>query len=249
MTRTGCLLGLMLVLPIGMLHAEGLHVTVLVSGSSVPKVELTIRSLDIASAPPQQFVTGSEGRTPTFRLPSGLYQFTAVSKGFWNSVKEVFVDDAVKEVAIVMQPWANIDYAGIRDSSKSLTSSTQAGGATLKVNLRFVSAAPPHLPIERARVLLRDSDGGDQRWVSTDSSGKLALELPTERPLFISLPMVVLPINGSIYTFVLLEDCANSESWPNFPKGAVCVTIKHFSAEIEIPEPKKASSETTFPIQ
>ncbi len=233
MARIHWIIWLLLLLQQPLLHATELRIrTVYASSTGVSDLQVTVRSLETAASP-QRFVTDSSGWTPFISLPSGLYQVRGIGKGFMNAVKEVFVDDSTTEVVLEMRTKPNIDGPGI-DFPWSPSLSKQVTGTERKVSVHILSSTPPKTPIARVRILFRDSEGNGEKWIETNSSGTIAIDLP-DGPTFLILPMVIVPIDRMIFTFVLLQDCATSESLGIYPYGAVCVSIKNSSAEIDIP--------------
>lgn len=239
MARIRWIIWLLPLLQQPLLHATELRIrTVYASHTGVSDLEVTVRSLETAISP-QRYFTDSSGWTPFFKLPSGLYQVRGIGKGFMNAVREVFVDDSTTEVVLEMRTKPNIDGPGI-DFPPSSPHTNQVTGAAQKVSIHFRSNIPPRKSIAGVRVLFRDSEGNGEKWIETNSSGTIAVDLP-DGPTFLVMPMVVLPINRAIYAFVLLQDCSTSESVGIFPHGAVCVPIRNSSAEIEIPIPVPTS--------
>ena len=234
MIRTRWILCSMLLLPQFLLHAAELKIrAVYASNTGVSNLEVTVRNLDALKSLPQILMTDSEGWTPTFKIPAGLYQIRGVGKGFMNSVKEIFVDDSAKQIVLDIRTRANIDGPGIETREDS-TVVKQVPGTKRQLNVQLNTSTRPMTPIAHVRVLFRDSEGNGERWLETNSAGEIIVDLPDE-PTFLVMPMVVLPINGTIYTFVLLQNCGTSESLGIFPRGATCIPIKNNSAEVEIP--------------
>lgn len=222
---------LMLHLQIG--WAQGLTIrTVDVSGVEVSNIEVTVRSLDALTASPNRFRTDSGGRTPAFKLSPGLYQISAAgSPASWmNSVRELFIDGSVREVVLQMRVRKNIDWIA---QPKTSSSSRQ-------VNLRFSSDTLQKTLPAGLRVLVRDSEGKNERWFQTDATGRIDAVLP-EGPTFLSLPILVVPIEGKVHTFVLLDDCGTSNLLGIVPDGVTCIPIRNPLSEIEIPIPSCAS--------
>ena len=65
----------------------------------------------------------------------------------------------------------------------------------------FSSSNPEKPPLAGIRVLSRDTEGKNEQWLTTDSIGKVGLEL-TNGPT-----ILVVPVDGEVHTFVLLDDC------------------------------------------
>jgi hypothetical protein len=235
MARTRWIIWLLLLLQQPLLHATELRIrAVYASHIGVSDLEVTVRSLENATSP-QRYFTDSSGWTPFLKFPNGLYQVRGIGKGFMNAVSEVFIDDSTTEVVLEMRTKPNIDGPGI-DSPPSSPLLNQVTGPARKLSIHFHSIIAPKTSIARARILFRDSEGNGEKWIETDSSETIAVDLP-EGPTFLALPMVILPIDRTIFAFVLLQDCSTSESLGIFPHGAVCVPIRNSSAEIEIPIP------------
>ena len=224
----------MILLQQQILHSTELKIrTVYASSTGVSNLQVTVRNLEVETLPPQLFLTDSEGWTPYFKLPAGLYEIKGVGKGFMNTVKEVFVDDSTKDVVLEMRTKSNIDYTSIVTTQTQLLSK-QPVGAERRLKVQFHSDTHPTKTISQMRVLFRDSEGNGERWLETDSTGSLNLDLP-DGPAFLAMPMIVVPVDGSIYTFLILQDCGISKSLRFFPQGATCVPIENSIVEIEIP--------------
>lgn len=223
----------MLMLHLQISWAEELTIrTVDATGAGVSNIEVTVRPLDALTASPKRFRTDPEGRTPAFKLSPGLYQISAAgSPASWmNSVKELFLDDSVRELVLQMRVRKNIDWIA---QPKTSSSSRQ-------VSLRFSSGTLQKTLLAGLRVLLRDSEGKSERWFQTDATGRIAAVLP-EGPAFLALPILVVPIEGTVHTFVLLDDCGTSNPLGIVPDGVTCIPIKDSLSEIEIPIPSQAS--------
>ncbi|MGP8173296.1 MAG: hypothetical protein ACLP7O_01960 [Terracidiphilus sp.] len=234
MTLIRWIVWFVVLLHIQILYAEELSVRILdSSGFAMSKVELTVRSLDMVNANPLRSYTDLDGRTPAFRLSSGLYQITATRKGFMNSVKEVFVDDSTEEIVLEMRVRSNIDVIVLKNpDTPSTTRPTNRDEH--QVGLKLILNQPPKSPIAGMRILFRDSEGNGQRWIQSDSAGRITIDLP-EEPTYVVLPMVVIPIDRKIFIYLLLEDCATPDPLGIYPHGAICVPIKNSSATIEVP--------------
>jgi hypothetical protein len=220
-------------LPLHIGWAERLTIrTVDASGTEVSNIEVNVRTLDAVTASPKQFRTDSEGRTPAFELSPGLYQLIAVGPhaSWMNSVKEVFVDSSTSEIVLQMRVRKNIDWVAQPEASFS----------SRQVSLKFSSGTIQKATLAGLRVLVRDSEGKSERWFQTDATGRVEVILP-EGPPFLVLPTVVVPIEGAVHTFILLDDCDTSDQLGIVPNGPTCIAIKNSFAEIEIPTPSRVS--------
>jgi len=234
MVRTTWIFWSMLLLQQQVLHSAELKVrTVYASSAGVLNLKVTVRNLEVETLPQQLFLTDSERWTPYFKLPAGLYEIKGVGKGFMDTVKEVFVDDSTNDVVLEMRTISNIDYVNIV-TTPTPSLSKQDVGEERRLRVQFHSGTHPTKPISQIRVLFRDSEGNGEKWFETDSTGSVNIDLP-DGPTFIVMPMIVMPLNRSIYTFVILQDCSKTESLGLFPQGATCVPIKNSIVDIKIP--------------
>jgi hypothetical protein len=100
-----------------------------------------------------------------------------------------------------------------------------------------VSGLPDKSSLVGIRVLIRGTDGSSSRWAKTGATGRLGVDL-VDGPT-----ILVVPIDGRVYTFVLLDDCGTNDPLGRLPRSATCVSIKNSFAEIEIPKPILTSPE------
>lgn len=204
-------------------HASDVRVQTIYSASvSIAKSEVTVRNLCESSEQQlQTLVTGSDGWTPTIEIRPGLYQFVARRKGFLTSVKEIFVEEQTSTIILTMRAWANIDYGPFKGKKT---------GILVRFRVPFSSGKNP---VAGMRVLSRDTEGNDERWLVTDSNGVVTVP-PTDKPDFITLPTLVVMGEGKISSFVLQGDCSLSRTLGNFPENSDCIQISEPVTEIDI---------------
>ena len=218
---------------LGILHAADLRVRAVdPHGDGIADAAITVRSL--ATTEPgkvQELVTSALGWTRLLKLPSGLYQISVADRGYMTSVRELFIDNSTHEIEIRMRPGSIIDLAATNENSAK---------QSWHIALRFRFNDRKGEPIIGARILLRDSEGNNQQWVQTDSAGRITVEVQDPPLSLVPGHVVVLPIQGIVYTFLLLnDDCSLSPELQSdfMPQGAKCVAVKDLSAEIDIPGP------------
>jgi hypothetical protein len=149
-----------------------------------------------------------------------------------NTVKEMFVDGTTREIILEMRtrPIIDLDY-----EDDTTPAPKQPGEDKWRLSLGLFSGPPQKLPLAGLRILVRDSEGKSQAWYQTDATGRIVAILP-EAPTFVTLPMVVVPRDGKVYTFMLNDgDCAVIKQQKYYPRGATCISVKGRSVEIEIP--------------
>jgi hypothetical protein len=171
--------------------------------------------------------TDSDGWAMPVELVPGLYQFhsTDLRGRYQDAVKELYVDASTGEVVLRMRS------ASAKSDPPSRSSSPPTQPAFRQtVALRFLSEPPAKSPMAGFRVLVRNANASRQKWVNTDITGKIMVDLDNGPTTF-----AVLPIDGKIYTYGLLNDCAPRLSLGELPSDVQCVSTKSSFAEIVIP--------------
>jgi hypothetical protein len=199
-------------------------------GVRVPDILVVVRSLDTHTLFPPRFLTDSEGQTPVFEVPPGLYQFVASCPfGIWRtSVTEMFVDSSTKDIILRVGATQAIDVITTNEPPT--------------VSVYMFSSPPEKAPLAGIRVLSRGSEAEDEDWLQTDATGRVRVKL-VDGPTILAVP-----IEGKIYTFLLVDNCSVNYYGSNSNRGLIspntlCVPIKNSTAEIEVPtSPPRSSS-------
>lgn len=188
------------------------------SGAAIANVLVLVCPLDSQYQCSQRFLTDPKGRTPVFELSPGLYQFIATyPHGYWrDSVSENYVDVSTKQIVVQVRAEPVID-------------ALQSGESKRQVRVRLVAAAPPHVPLAGSRVLVRDIGAINEHWLHTDARGTVAIDL-VDGPT-----ILVVPIQGQVHTYVLVDDCQAPHLRSDSLFDAACISVRSPSVEIDIP--------------
>jgi hypothetical protein len=200
-------------------------------GAKVQGVLVVVHSLSADTYFEKRLLTDSEGQTPMFELHAGLYQFIATCPfGAWrSSVAELFVDSSTKDIAL-------------RVGAKKAIDVIKIGKRPRTVSLRIISSQSEGAPLAGIRVLRRDPDATNVNWLQTNATGRVTIDL-VDGPT-----ILVVPIEGHVHTFVLVDDCKAIDPLNGnrglLPLAAPCVSVKGHPTEIDIPVTMSASNPT-----
>lgn len=211
--------------------AAEFRINVTSSGAPVPGAQLTIHSLEDSKMSNSTFTTDKDGWATDVRLVPGLYQCKAQSHGFMNTVTEIFVTEQTQAIDLHLRPRIIIDYVTVPSSEHEISRSDF--DRTIQIRLLFSGIEPS----TEKRVLFRDSEGNGQRWLALNGEDAAKIALLDDKPLFVSMPMVIVLLPGKVFSFVLGDDCIRQKPMENFPEGATCIDVENSRALIVVPPP------------